>query len=185
MVLPGKLTVLREKRLEDASRDYDWRCDPELARYDAVSPLRISFDNFLPHYRFELEHPSPYQVRFAIEDQAGKHIGNCMYYNLDLDKKQAELGIMIGDRDYWGVGYGTDAVKTMVGTIFSTTAVERVYLSTLDWNYRAQRCFEKSGFVRCGSYSWNSSRFIVMEIRRDWLENPQAEKSPTDPSSAP
>lgn len=176
---------MRDKKVEDAPDDYAWRTDPELASFDATTPLRSSYNEFLQAYLEELTSPRQRLRRYAIESLDGKHIGNCMYYNLDLDKKQAELGIMIGDRDYWGVGYGTDAVKTMVGAIFSTTPVERVYLSTLDWNHRAQRCFEKSGFMRCGSYSWNSSRFIVMEIRRDWLENPQAEKSPTDPSSAP
>ena len=53
---------------------------------------------------------------------------------------------MIGNRDYWGLGYGTDSVNALLGHIFTTTTLDRVYLHTLDWNVRAQRAFAKSGF---------------------------------------
>ncbi len=39
----GELVRLREKQLEDAKRDYEWRRDPELARYDAARPLTMSY----------------------------------------------------------------------------------------------------------------------------------------------
>ncbi len=176
VVFQGTKLLLREKKAEDAANDYAWRKDPELARFDAAVPTRTSYAEFMEAYLAELASPSPRQRRYAIESQDGKHIGNCMYYNIDLEKSQVELGIMIGDRDHWGNGYGTDTVKTLVDAIFSTTTIERVYLSTLDWNYRAQRCFEKSGFVPCGRHSWNGHRFIVMETRRTRQEKPQAEE---------
>ena len=34
----------------------------------------------------------------------GKYIGNCMYYDMNTIDKEAELGIVIGDRNYWSRG---------------------------------------------------------------------------------
>lgn len=165
----GEKVMLREKRLEDAANDYAWRCDPELAAFDAVPPLRIPFASFLESYRFELEFPSPRQRRLAIEDLSGNHIGNCMYYDIDTQRGEAELGIMIGDRAYWEQGYGTDAVITLLRHIFETTTLRRIYLNTLDWNHRARRSFLKCGFVPVGEHSRGGYHFITMEIYRDWL----------------
>ena len=46
---------------------------------------------------------------------------------------------MIGDRRFWGKGYGNDAVNTLVRYVFTETRLRRVYLHTLDWNQRACR----------------------------------------------
>ncbi|MBE0415631.1 MAG: GNAT family N-acetyltransferase [Dehalococcoidia bacterium] len=163
----GQKVVLREKRLEDAAKDYAWRSDYELARLDAAPTLKISFMDFLASYADELRLPSPRRRRFAIETLDGMHIGNCMYYDIDDGKGQAELGIMIGERDYWDQGYGTDAITTLLEHIFNTTSLERIYLKTLEWNIRAQRCFEKCGFVPYKRVKRCNSNFIVMEIYRN------------------
>lgn len=166
MMLKGTKVILREKRLEDAANDYAWRCDEELARLDAAWPMTIPFTDYLASYKEELRYQDSYQRRFAIESLDGKHIGNCMYYDIDERRKQAELGILIGDRDYWNQGYGADVVTTLVNHIFEATGFERVYLSTLDWNIRAQKCFQKCGFVHCGSITRGQNHLIIMEVRR-------------------
>ena len=170
-MLKGQKVVLRDKRISDAINDYAWRCDDELARLDAVVPLRLSFSEFMSSYRWELEHLKQQRRRFGIETFDSRHIGNCMYYNMDGEKGQVELGIMIGDRAYWDQGYGSDAVATLVSHIFKETQLERIYLCTLDWNVRAQRCFQKCGFLACGHLVRQGDNFIIMELRRDWLRD--------------
>jgi len=95
---------LREKRLADATVDYVWKIDPELNQLDAAPLLSISFQQYLSEYTRELRYPPPTRKRFAIETLDGKHIGNCTYYGIDKAKGEAELGIMIGDRNYWDKG---------------------------------------------------------------------------------
>ena len=169
-MIKGKSVVLREKRLEDAADDFAWRRDSELCRLDASFPIAVSFTDFLASYIDELDYQSPRRRRFAIETPDGKHIGNLMYYDIDERRGEAELGIMIGNRDYWDRGYGTDAITTLINHIFATTKLDRIYLNTLDWNTRAQRCFEKCGFVACGNSSRGGHIFVVMEIKRGWKE---------------
>jgi [ribosomal protein S5]-alanine N-acetyltransferase len=168
-VARGKLVVLRRKRREDAPADYAWRKDPELVRYDAAKPITSSLADFQALWDDELVNPSPFRCAFAVEDGEGRHIGNVMYYNIDRLKGEAEVGITIGDRGYWGRGYGTDALKTLTRYLFATTNLDRLRLKTLDWNLRAQRSFEKAGFVACGKSRRSDGSFCLMELRREWV----------------
>ena len=168
--LRGAKVILRDKREEDAERDYIWRSDPELARLDAAYPLQMTFERYLKIFRDQLRYPTPGSHHFATVTLDGKFIGNCMYYDLDSVNKQAELGIVIGDRDYWSNSYGYDAVTTLLEHLFTEKGLKRVYLHTLEWNKRAQRCFEKSGFTPVKKVRRISREFILMEVfREDWL----------------
>jgi RimJ/RimL family protein N-acetyltransferase len=92
-----------------------------------------------------------------------------MYYDLDSVNMEAELGIVLGDRDYWSNAYGYDAVVTLLEYMFDERNLKKVYLHTLEWNKRAQRCFEKCGFVPVRQVRRLSHDFIRMEVlRADW-----------------
>ena len=168
--LRGARIILRDKRIEDSEQDYIWRSDQELASLDAAFPLTMSYDRFLKLAQDQMRYPTPGSHHFATETLDGKFIGNCMYYDLDSVKMQAELGIVIGDRDYWSNSYGYDAVTTLLDHCFNEKKMERVYLHTLEWNKRAQRCFEKCGFVPVKPVRRMSHDFILMEVfREDWF----------------
>ena len=167
----GCKVVIREKRIEDVADDYAWRTDEELSRLDATQPLRMSFSEFARFSREEILFQSSASKRLAIDTVDGLHIGNCMYYDIDLRRGEAELGIMIGKREYWGLGYGTDSVNSLLGHIFTTTNLDRVYLHTLDWNLRAQRAFAKSGFREVKRVRRSGLDFLLMDIRREHWES--------------
>ncbi len=168
--LMGKKVELREKRIGDAPNDYSWRKDEDLARLDATRPLNMSYKDFLRYSQEEIDYPNSRSKRFGIDDHKGKHIGNCMYYDIDTRRRETELGIMIGDKEYWSKGYGTDAVDTLLEYIFTKTDMKRVYLHTLDWNARAQKAFGKSGFQQVKQVRRRGLDFILMEILRPTWE---------------
>jgi RimJ/RimL family protein N-acetyltransferase len=169
-VARGEFVVLREKRLSDAQDDYAWRTDPELSRFDAARPFAASFEDYLQLFKDEMTFPSPYRRTLSIEDAQGRHIGNVMYYNIDTIRREAEIGVTIGDRACWGHGLGADAVRTLVRHILRTTGFRRIYLKTLDWNVRAQRCFARAGFRQCGRSRRGGNAFVVMEYMAIWDE---------------
>lgn len=169
VLVKGKKIILREKRILDAADDYGWRIDDELARLDATRPINMSLDDFIRYSEDELAFPSPRSRRFGVDTHDGRHIGNCMYYDIDMRRGEAELGIMIGDRDYWSKGYGTDTVDTLLNYIFTTTPLTRMYLHTLDWNARARKSFAKSGFKEIKKVRRSGLDFIQMEVwRSEW-----------------
>jgi RimJ/RimL family protein N-acetyltransferase len=181
VIATGQRVRLREKRIEDAEHDYEWRRDPELAEYDAARPLTMPFRSFVSTLMDDLQSPSTYRRSFAIEDLGtGKHIGNVMYYGYDPTLAEAELGITIGDREYWSKGFGTDTVRTMLGYLFGERGLRRVYLHTLSWNYRAQTAFGRAGFRRVRSVHRDGHDFERMEIRRDAWDLLESERAAGD-----
>jgi ribosomal-protein-alanine N-acetyltransferase len=172
--ITGSKIKLRNKKLSDVRNDYRWQSDPELAKLDGAPPLTASFPIYILDYTDSIHRPGPNRYPMAMETYEGKHIGNCTCYDIDDDKCETQLGIMIGDRDYLDKGYGTDTVRTLVDHVFRNTELNRIYLKTLDWNYRAQRCFQNCGFTMCGEFSRNSKTFLFMDINRERWEKQQA-----------
>ena len=169
--MSGEKVCIREKRLSDAEEDHSWRCDPELARLDAAAPLRMEFQEFLRQFKRELEYPSAFSRRLGVDTHDGVHIGNCMYYDMDYFRGTAELGILLGNRDFWGGGYGTEAVQLLLYHMFTAMPIKRVYLHTLDFNHRAQRSFEKCGFKIIRPVKRSGWEFFYMELKRErWVE---------------
>jgi len=167
----GEKVRIREKRVEDIRNEYSWRVDPELSRLDATRPMTMSYEDFFRYSKEEMQFPNYRSKRLAVETLGGVHIGNIMYYDLNMQNSQAELGIMIGDKDYWSSGYGTDTVNTLLRHLFTTLELDRVYLHTLSWNYRAQASFAKSGFKLLRNVKRGGQDFILMEVlRSDWEE---------------
>ena len=165
----GVKVRIREKRETDIRNEYSWRIDPELSRLDATRPMTMSYEDFFRYSREEMQFPNYRSKRLAVETLEGIHIGNIMYYDLDMRSRQAELGIMIGDKEYWSSGYGTDTVNTLLRHLFTTLELDKVYLHTLSWNYRAQASFNKSGFTSVRDVKRGGQDFILMEVLRpDW-----------------
>ena len=170
--LQGVRVILRDKQIEDSELDYRWRSDPELAKLDAAYPLTMNYDRYVKMFEDQLKYPTPGSHHYGIEVAGSKFIGNCMYYDLDSVNKEAELGIVIGDRDYWSGSYGFDAVVTLLEHMFIVRDLKRVYLHTLEWNSRAQNCFSRCGFKPVRNVRRMGHDFILMEVlRTDWQQN--------------
>ena len=135
--------------------------------------LTITFPQYLLDYTSELRWPSGVRHRFAIETLDGKHIGNCVYYGVDEIKGEAELGIMIGDRDCWDKGYGTDTITTLVSHIFHQTNLKRIYLKTLDSNSRAYKSYGAYEITQHGHLVKDGFSFVLMELHRKQWEKQQ------------
>ncbi len=171
VVARGRRAVVRRKRLADAVDEYRWRSDAELARFDASRPVQAPFENFARNWSFDYRFTDVAGRSFAIDDEHGQHIGNVMYYNLNTERGEAEIGISIGERSHWSRGYGSDALEAAVRRVFGGSSLTRLVLHTLDWNDRAQKCFQKVGFEVSGTSWRDGNTFIVMEVFREWVES--------------
>jgi ribosomal-protein-alanine N-acetyltransferase len=164
-----KRIQLRAKKLSDAREDYEWQTDPELCRLDAADILNMSYKNYIAEYTFEMCYPTSNRHEFSVDTLDGLHIGNCVYYNVNKIESKAEIGIMIGNRDYWNQGYGTEIVNTLLNYVFDKTGLKKAYLTTLVWNARAHKCFKKCGFSENGELMRDGYRFTVMVVDRgEW-----------------
>ena len=92
--LRGDKVFIREKIIEDIPDEYEWRVDDELSRLDATRPLSMSYESFYRYSKEEMQFPSYRSKRLAVDTIDGIHIGNVMYYDLNVGRKETELGIM-------------------------------------------------------------------------------------------
>lgn len=87
------------------------------------------------------------EYNFAIEDiKTKKYIGGCGIQKVNWLARVATVGIMIGDKDYWSKGYGTDAMKVLMKFIFEEMNINKIRLGVFSFNVRAKKCYEKCGF---------------------------------------
>ena len=66
---------------------------------------------------------------------------------------------MIGNKTYWGKGYGTDALVTFLRFLFAQWNFHRISLDTWDENIRAIKAYQKVGFKLEGRQ--REARFVL------------------------
>jgi RimJ/RimL family protein N-acetyltransferase len=181
----GRRIQIRRKKLSDAKEDYAWQTDPELAKLDAAVPLEMTYQKYLSEYGFELSYPNANRYEFAVDTLDGEHIGNCVYYNINPSEGQTEVGIMIGNREYWNQGYGPEIMNSLLDYVFDNIKLNRIYLTTLTWNVRAQKCFRKCGFKEEGLIERDHNTFILMAIYREKREKFTGQTTTANPNQDP
>lgn len=87
---------------------------------------------------------------FVIGTEALVPIGTVGLHGIDWTSRVATLGISIGEKEYWGKGYGTDAVECMLKMAFREMNLNKVELDVHAFNERAQRCYIRCGFTEEG-----------------------------------
>jgi RimJ/RimL family protein N-acetyltransferase len=88
---------------------------------------------------------------FSIIDLATEEtIGRGMLFGIDLVNRRAMLGIVIGEKAYWGQGYGTDATRLLLEYGFSLLNLNSVMLGVFAFNERAIALYRRVGFREIG-----------------------------------
>lgn len=81
-----------------------------------------------------------------------KLIGTVALHGIDMIHQNAVFGIMIGDKESWNKGYGTEATRLVMAYGFLARGLEGIELEVFEENTRAIRCYEKVGFFTIGCY---------------------------------
>lgn len=106
----------------------------------------------------ELEHENWFQNRmlekdnrmFVIDLDNEKSIGIVGFKNLDWVNRNSELFIYIGDEEYWGKGYGTQALELIIKFAFNNLNLHMLYLEVFSYNKNATKTYERLGFKQDG-----------------------------------
>ncbi|HDV4355420.1 TPA: GNAT family N-acetyltransferase [Staphylococcus aureus] len=106
----------------------------------------------------ELEHENWFQNKmlekdnriFVIELESEAAIGIVGFKNLDWINSNSELFIYIGDENYWGKGFGKEALKLLINFAFSSLNLHMLYLEIFSYNDNATKMYEKLGFKQDG-----------------------------------
>ena len=146
--MQGKLVRLRAYEKSDADALFRWFSDEEVTRWLGPPnlPSRAQQGKFI-----EMASASGDDAKyFAIETLDGKLVGDCGLRKIDWKSRKAEFFLTIGEKQLWGKGLGSDALRIAIRLAFDKLNLNRLWLTTLVNNSRAVRCYEKCGFVREG-----------------------------------
>lgn len=147
----GKLVRLREYRKEDIPLAQQFLNDREtrsLLNPSIVYPYTLADEEKW----FEKNSANNDVYSFAVETlDKGRYIGGCGINSVDWKARVAEIGIFIGDKNFWGKGYGTDAMEVLIRFCFEQMNMNKVSLHVFSYNERARLCYEKCGFTMEGT----------------------------------
>jgi RimJ/RimL family protein N-acetyltransferase len=150
-MLIGERVRLRSIEQEDLPTFVRWFNDPEVRQYLMMyEPMSMAKEE--RWFEEMLERKNDFV--FAIEAQIGEQwvpIGNVGLHRIDWKNRTAVFGIALGEKAYWGQGFGTDATRTMLRFAFEELNLHRVELEVFDFNSRAMRSYEKAGFRHEGT----------------------------------
>ncbi len=156
-------------------RYVEWFNDWEMSQYMVPGmPIPLTLEDETDW--FERRRGDRNSVVFAILALPQKElVGNCGLHELDWKNRKAMFGIFIGNKDYWGKGYGTDATRTLLRYAFEQLGMNRIELEVYDFNPRAIRAYEKAGFRRDGTRRQALYRegafhdiYLMGIVREDW-----------------
>jgi RimJ/RimL family protein N-acetyltransferase len=97
---------------------------------------------------------------FMIANESNQPIGYINIFSFDEIKKEAELGIMIGNRNYQGKGVASYALNKALVQIQAYRDLNRVYVETNVDNESAIRLFERVGFIKVSIEDWGKGVFF-------------------------
>jgi RimJ/RimL family protein N-acetyltransferase len=146
--LVGPRLYFRPLEREDAPRLAAYLNDPGVRRALLWHrPLSVAQEQSFLEALGKDEH----QVVLGIaRHEDSELIGTTGLHGLDFRSRRAEFGLVIGERSFWGQGYGTEATRMMLDYGFGTLNLNRVWLQVFGHHTAAVRVYEKAGFRREG-----------------------------------
>ena len=131
-----------------------WINDHDVTQYMSTGTFPTNMDELLEYYHHMTTTPN--NVIMAIVDtETDRHIGNVALNNINWINRNADLGIMIGNKEFWGRGYGTGATKLMVQYGFNTLNLHKIWLGVHTCHTVAIRAYQKAGFKIEGEFKDN------------------------------
>jgi len=174
-MLHGEKVILRAMSREDLPRMWQFNNDVEVELAGGGDPpMPQALARLQAEFEGRVGGGGRDDASFAIEAD-GQLIGQCALYQFDNTAHTAMLGITIGDKAYWGQGYGRDAVRLLLDYAFRLRNQHRVYLSVNGNNARAIRAYAACGFVEEGrlrAHVWGDGDYIDLIymgiLRSEW-----------------
>src|ERR1700722_17174582 len=170
--LSGPTLYLRPLEQEDARIIASWLNDQEVIRSMLqYRPMTVAREE---EYLATMSDSEKDLVLGLVQKTTDRLIGVTGLHHLDIRNRHASFGLMVGVKEEWGKGFGTEATRLMVDHAFRPLNLNRVWLHVHEFNERGVRPYKKVGFqvegrlrqdcFRDGRY-WDT--FVMGILRED------------------
>lgn len=155
-ILIGDRIILREYRKEDLPYIRKWVNNPEITKYLSnvfLYPHTMSAtENFINSI---IDGSSGIKGFIIAHKDSEEYIGQIDLIKIDWVNRIGTLGIVIGNTENLGKGYGTEAIKLIQEFAFNRLNLHKLDLEVREYNDRAIKCYKKCGFVEEGRIRQN------------------------------
>jgi RimJ/RimL family protein N-acetyltransferase len=148
-VLRGELVNLRAVDRHDAASINRWLNNPDVMRYwglpsstPSLTEVQRQIEDWLDQ-EGRLDRPAC----LIVETLEAELIGFVSFGEFKPDSRSTELSLLIGEPEWWGRGYGTDVLQTVIATCFDDWNLRRLWARSEAFNERAHRLFKRCGFT--------------------------------------
>jgi RimJ/RimL family protein N-acetyltransferase len=179
-IYKGELVRLSAMDAEEISSAFSrWSRDTEFRRLlDSGAAHTSSLTGTKKWLEKELDEQSINQHWFSVRKlDDDKLLGDIDLYIYNWPSRDAFVGLGIGEREFWGKGYGTDLMKLIMRYAFTEVNLRRVTLTVFEYNPRAIRSYEKAGFRHEGRMrkvlNKEGRRWDILYmgiLREEWME---------------
>lgn len=144
--MSGERCYLSPIDLDDAPKYAAWLNDPEVTEGLSLAAAVVTLSGEREALaRLAKEH------NYAIVDAASDELlGNVGLMDVDHLHRTAEIGLFIGDKRFWGKGYGREAMGLLIDYAYARLNLNNLMLRVYAFNERAVRCYEALGFKKVG-----------------------------------
>jgi len=153
-----RLTALQRDHIHT---HFQWNNDPELNRLDSEVPFeKESFGDFKQRFErlCDYSHDTHYAFEIHSRDENAL-IGVAALYRVSRPNRHGCISLTIGDRVYWGRGYGRRAMNLLLELCFEEMNLHRVSAETFEFNEAWTRLVQGSGF----SYEGTAAEYLYRD----------------------
>lgn len=170
-MIPGERIYLTPVE-PDASETYRaWINDPEVHEWLVAGhiPITAARERAIIEGFGKDDSVFVFEIRLIEGDRP---IGLCGLHGVEMPHRQAEIGILIGEKELWGQGLGRDAIVTGLRFGFETLGLHRIEISAFEGNDRALALYPSIGFQQSGrdrhrvflrGHFWDAVVFDMLE----------------------
>jgi RimJ/RimL family protein N-acetyltransferase len=142
----GKRIYLREVQLADVTDQYyRWINDAEVNQYLETRFRPTTMDNLREFVAGKLADRDNVFLAILVKD-GNRHIGNIKLGPINWVHRFADVALMLGDKDQWGKGYGTEAIALVTDYGINRLNLHKLTASCYASNQGSARAFIKAGW---------------------------------------
>jgi RimJ/RimL family protein N-acetyltransferase len=156
-----------------------WENDFEVT-FLSGDPMRpVALEETVTRYERDSKGEQREQVQFIIYEKATlRPIGLAELRHINSRNRTATYGILIGEKDCWSKGFGTETTRLMLDYGFTVLGLHNIDLTTSGYNQRAIRAYERAGFRIIGkrreAQRWGNRVYheVIMDCLASEFETP-------------
>lgn len=151
------------RKIKPADRKYfaKWWRDKELLKLTSGILKRISDQEVDKYFQALLNSKKDHHFVIIANKKTIGHIVLAKRKN-----SWYETQIVIGERQYWGRGYGTKAIK-LLSKKAKKLNISKIYLEVRPANTRAIAAYENSGFMKAGIKKYPKNKYLLETLRME------------------